>query len=117
MDEHFICRNGHQWRLSLDEPMGINPRWVHCPVCGTSPMPAACLSLWERLGRWTQRNPAAVGLLASMLVLLAGVGSVARMQWRDMTTHMKRLEAEAEDLRQQALQARTPVATQHKTGD
>jgi hypothetical protein len=121
MDEHFTCRNGHRWRLSLDSPIGINPRWVFCPVCGTAPMPEASLGLWKRFSRWAQRNPAAVGLLASILVMLAAFGSIARMQWRDMSASIKQLEQEAdqakrkaEDWRQQAFEARKAVAIQRE---
>src|SRR5215831_13863192 len=82
MDERFICRNRHRWRLSLDGPMPMNPRWVACPACGAPPVPAQPLPLWQRVSAWLHRNPQ-LGLLGSILVLLATAAMLTFALWKE----------------------------------
>jgi hypothetical protein len=78
MSEHFTCRNGHRWGLSV-EGAAINERWVFCPVCGAAPKPDVRMPRWKLCTRWAHRNPAVVGLLASILILLATFALAATM--------------------------------------
>jgi hypothetical protein len=96
MDEHFTCRNGHHWGVSIEGPAAINGRWVFCPVCGAPPRPVLPLPAWQRFGRWVQRNPVALGLSASVLVMLMSFGVMGMIQWRDMRAQIKQAEAEVE---------------------
>jgi hypothetical protein len=116
MDAQFSCRNGHGWSVRIEGPTAINGRWVSCPVCGAPPRPMGPVTAWQRLGRWAQRNPAALGMAASVTVLLATLGLIASMQWRDLTGRVKRAEAEvekalidAEAWRRQALDPRKTI--------
>jgi hypothetical protein len=78
MSQHFTCRNGHRWGLSV-EGAAINGRWVYCPVCGAAPKPASPMPRWKRCAQWVRRNPAVVGLLASVVVMLATFALAATM--------------------------------------
>lgn len=82
MDERFTCRNKHHWRLWLDGSSPFNPRWIACPSCGAPPVPAQPLPLRHRLSAWLQRNPQ-LGLLASILVLLATAAMLAFALWKE----------------------------------
>lgn len=84
MDEHFTCRNRHRWRLSLDGPAAINARWVFCPACGAPPRPAIPMTIRQCLRRWAQRNPAVVGLLASIFAMVMAFTLLAVRIWRDV---------------------------------
>jgi hypothetical protein len=97
MTEHFTCRNGHRWDLSVEGAI-INERWVYCPACGAPPRPAAVLTGWQRLQRWARRNPAVIGLLACILISVATVASLVVMQWREA----ERARQEAERALQEA---------------
>lgn len=114
MDEQFTCRNGHRWGLRVEGPTAINGRWIFCPVCGAPPRPTMPLSVWQRSLRWAQRNPAAIGLSASVVVMLTTFGLIATMQWRDMRAQLKQAETEvekalheAEELRERVFNPRT----------
>src|SRR5258708_10670812 len=95
MDARFTCRNGHGWGLSIEGPAAINARWVCCPVCGAPPRVSAPVAMWQKLVSWVQRNPAALGLAASALVLLTTVGMIALIQVRDLTARAHQAEADA----------------------
>jgi hypothetical protein len=82
MDERFICRNRHRWRLSLEGRMLMNPRWIACPACGAPPVPAQPLPWRQRLSTWLHRNPQ-LGLLGSIIILLATAAILTISLWKE----------------------------------
>src|SRR5262249_18500086 len=101
MNEHFSCRNGHRWSLSLDSG-AINERWVYCPACGALPQPTASLTGWQLFRRWARRNPAVVGLLACILISVATVASLVVMQWQETKARQARARQEVEQALREA---------------
>src|SRR5215831_12023611 len=101
MFEHFTCRNGHSWGLSLEGAI-INERWVYCPACGALPRPTASLTGWQLFRRWARRNPALVGLLAGILISVATVASLVVMQWQESKARRARVRQEVEQAHREA---------------
>jgi hypothetical protein len=101
MNQHFSCRNGHRWGLAV-EGAPINDRWIFCPVCGAAPKLAIPMTRWRRFARWAQRNPAAIGLAASIVIMLATFGVIAATQWREAEAQRAQARQEAEQALREA---------------
>ena len=124
MDAWFACRNGHGWDMRLEGQATINERWVFCPVCGAPPRPSRPVSAWQKVLTWAQRNPVALGLAASIIVLATSAGMFVTAQWRDLAARSRQAEADtekaisdAEAWQQEVVETRKTIAAQQNLKD
>jgi hypothetical protein len=56
------------------------------------------MTRWQRFVRFAQRNPAVIGLAASIVILLATFGVMTAMQWREAQAQRAQAQQEVEQV-------------------